>query len=797
MEEASGSYISKYEVPVYCRIRGGFRQNESSLSYSLGENNQSIELHQSNSSSKHFNFFKNIFDVNATNQDIFDSLLMHIDNVLNGYNSTIFAYGQTGSGKTFSLTGGKTFAERGLIPRSVEYFWNSPKLFKISCSYVEIHNNAVRDLLSAESKGSRSKSGNRRTSSGFKTNSRNENISIHTAENESDLIALLFRGNVKRMNCETFMNHASSRSHCIFTMYVETYDENNIGKTKSSKFHLVDLAGSEDVHKSNHDWETLREGKSINLSLHYLEQVIVRLHERNENKNHSTSSSSISSSIELPIYRNSLLTSMLRDSLGGNCCTVFLVCINPEQQFVKESIATCRFGERCSRIKMKDISENIVIDLQEMYIIQQKQIKELNDNINVLNNKLIQINGIKLTSNDIIHLHEFMEIYLSKIGENDDDEDMLLAYITDLCRSRKLLQLIKNKFQTLSKMYMNEKRYGIKIMSQLHLKNIEIEELETKLLEEEAKNKKLQENVKVNHKVSVSVQTKKSYSKQIENSVTQMNTSSAISNNETIIIARKRRRVASPEALLDHESKANGPPPLSIVQMAASPPPLTLNETEMREMKETKDRKVIEKSRGMDSVGRKERIDIESSKETSDKEKRVNNDQEDDANEPKPNPNKFPSQAMMETSIGSTSLTSSPETATSSKNVLEILHKGRVFLKYGRRGKPKPRFVWLSKCNQCICWCPVGANTKQHRKLEVSHLRGINVGRDSIMFQPGCSKKNRMKTSLNWVSASFSMVFESRTLDLQFDMGHDHDDVTEIQKLRGQWVHAIEALLKL
>ena len=81
-------------------------------------------------------------------------------------------------------------------------------------------------------------------------------------------------------------------------------------------------------------------------------------------------------------------------------------------------------------------------------------------------------------------------------------------------------------------------------MSQLHLKNIEIEELETKLLEEEAKNKKLQENVKVNHKVSVSVQTKKSYSKQIENSVTQMNTSSAISNNETIIMKNRFPRIA-------------------------------------------------------------------------------------------------------------------------------------------------------------------------------------------------------------------------------------------------------------
>lgn len=159
------------------------------------------------------------------------------------------------------------------------------------------------------------------------------------------------------------MNKTSSRSHCIFTITVEC--KNKIKKISTlSKLNLVDLAGSERVFKLENSALTKKEGKYINLSLHYLEQVIICLYDQSRGKK-----------VHIP-YRNSVMTSILRDSLGGNYNTVFITTLNPQLSYIDESISTCRFAERCSMIQ-HDVIVNSEVDLYQKIQQLQNENREL------------------------------------------------------------------------------------------------------------------------------------------------------------------------------------------------------------------------------------------------------------------------------------------------------------------------------------------------------------------------------------------------------------------------------------
>merc|ERR1719261_2376474 len=135
------------------------------------------------------------------------------------------------------------------------------------------------------------------------------------------------------------MNLASSRSHCIFTVFL-TATKHGSDVIRKSKIHLVDLAGSERVYKTGNAGTLLRESKFINASLHFLEMVIVALQERSTGKKRS----------HIP-YRNSMMTSVLRDSLGGNCKTSMVATINQNMEQTEECISTCRFAQRVALVK--------------------------------------------------------------------------------------------------------------------------------------------------------------------------------------------------------------------------------------------------------------------------------------------------------------------------------------------------------------------------------------------------------------------------------------------------------------
>ncbi|XP_072587706.1 kinesin-like protein KIF6 isoform X4 [Vulpes vulpes] len=204
-------------------------------------------------------------------------------NVLAGYNGTIFAYGQTGSGKTFTITGGaERYSDRGIIPRTLSYIFeqlqkDSSTIHTTHISYLEIYNECGYDLLDPRHEASSLEDLPKVTIlEDPDQNIHLKNLSLHQAATEEEALNLLFLGDTNRMIAETPMNQASTRSHCIFTIHLSSKEPGS-ATVRHAKLHLVDLAGSERVAKTGVGGQLLTEAKYINLSLHYLEQMIIRL----------------------------------------------------------------------------------------------------------------------------------------------------------------------------------------------------------------------------------------------------------------------------------------------------------------------------------------------------------------------------------------------------------------------------------------------------------------------------------------------------------------------------------------
>ncbi len=254
---------------------------------------------------------------------------------------------------------------------------------QISISYLEIYNNEGYDLLNEDDENNKILNDLPKVklfedSSGIISLS---NINLISISNEEEGLNYLFIGDTNRMICETPNNDSSSRSHCIFTIFIES---SKIGsdKIRRSKLNLVDLAGSERVYKSGLHGNILNESKYINLSLHFLEQVIIALH---KNQNH------------IP-YRNSMITTILKDSLGGNCKTIMISTLSMDNKCIYESLSTAKFSQRVALIKnITSINENIDPNLLIKKL--KLQIKELKHELLIV--KSLQNNKQELELNEL------------------------------------------------------------------------------------------------------------------------------------------------------------------------------------------------------------------------------------------------------------------------------------------------------------------------------------------------------------------------------------------------------------
>ncbi|XP_075248728.1 kinesin-like protein KIF3A isoform X2 [Convolutriloba macropyga] len=286
--------------------------------------------------------FDNVFSDTSKQADVYNITARKIvDNVLEGYNGTIFAYGQTGTGKTFTMEGVRSQPElRGIIPNSFAHIFShirecgKTKQFLVRVSYLEIYNEEVRDLLGKDQ--NRRLEVKERPDIGVYV----KDLSTFAVNNADDMDRIMTLGNKNRVVGATNMNEHSSRSHAIFSSTIECSEMGPDGQqhVKVGKLHLVDLAGSERQSKTGATGERLKEATKINLSLATLGNVISALVD--------------GKSSHIP-YRNSKLTRLLQDSLGGNSKTMMCANIGPAEYNYDETISTLRYANRAKNIKNK------------------------------------------------------------------------------------------------------------------------------------------------------------------------------------------------------------------------------------------------------------------------------------------------------------------------------------------------------------------------------------------------------------------------------------------------------------
>ncbi|XP_029958361.1 kinesin-like protein KIF13A isoform X4 [Salarias fasciatus] len=302
-----------------------------------------------------------------------------LENAFQGYNACIFAYGQTGSGKSFSMMGNGE--QPGLIPRlccslfeRVHCEANEAHTFKVEVSYMEIYNEKVRDLL--DPKGSRQS---------LKVREHKvlgpyvDGLSQLAVTSYEDIEVLMSEGNKSRTVAATNMNEESSRSHAVFSIIVTQtlYDlkSGNSGE-KVSKMSLVDLAGSERVSKTGAAGERLKEGSNINKSLTTLGCVISALADQSGGKGKA----------KFVPYRDSVLTWLLKDNLGGNSKTAMIATVSPAADNYEETLSTLRYADRAKRI----VNHAVVNEDPNARII-----RELREEVEKLKVQLSQAESLK------------------------------------------------------------------------------------------------------------------------------------------------------------------------------------------------------------------------------------------------------------------------------------------------------------------------------------------------------------------------------------------------------------------
>jgi kinesin family member 6/9 len=226
--------------------------------------------------------FDKVFDADASQGDIFDSIAREkVLDTFNGINCTIFAYGQTGSGKTYTIFGGDSFADRGLIPRSIAFFFKeirsrqlSDSVCKCQVSFTEVYKETVYDLLDKQKKNLPIEQWTPVQVLEGEHGLTLRNLNVFEVNSEDDALSLFFLGNTNRITSATVMNEASSRSHAIFTMIIESKGLKD-GKTMftSGKMNFVDLAGSERIYKVDNQL-------SLVVKLHFAKEEKFDVHRR-------------------------------------------------------------------------------------------------------------------------------------------------------------------------------------------------------------------------------------------------------------------------------------------------------------------------------------------------------------------------------------------------------------------------------------------------------------------------------------------------------------------------------------
>ena len=434
-------HSERIEVSVRCRPMNQKEKNEGFQScVEVDSERGEVNVHLANMPKRTF-WYDKAYGVDSTQDQVFQETAMPIvESVVQGYNGTIFAYGQTGTGKTFTMEGDfETEINKGIIPRSFDLMFNIIKTtyntnFLIQCSYLELYNEEVRDLLAKNNKQKLDIREDPET--GFYV----QDLSHWVVKAPKDMIELMLRGRELKVIKGHNMNERSSRSHCIFTIIVEnsTNDENG-EHIKKGKLNLVDLAGSERTSKIKdvNGAEGLQaETIHINLSLTALGKVIHAL--ASNKKQH------------IP-YRDSKLTKLLMDSLGGNSKTVMIANIGPADYNIEETLTTLRYADRAKNIKNapkinEDPKEAMIRKYKEELDRLKQALAEANGGAEMSVNQLVSEDYINNdTRNRIAEIQNQIVISKKKIQEDTDKKMKELEANTNMVEEEKIELMKKIK----------------------------------------------------------------------------------------------------------------------------------------------------------------------------------------------------------------------------------------------------------------------------------------------------------------------------------------------------------------
>ncbi|XP_048356999.1 kinesin-like protein KIF21A isoform X3 [Sphaerodactylus townsendi] len=457
--------------------------------------------------------FDYVFDIESRQEDIYVQCIEKlIEGCFEGYNATVFAYGQTGAGKTYTMGTGFDVnimeEEQGIIPRAVKHLFKcidekkhaaikqgvpSPE-FKVNAQFLELYNEEVLDLFdTTRDIDSKNKKSNIRIHEDSAGGIYTVGVTTRNVSTETEMMQCLKLGALSRTTASTQMNVQSSRSHAIFTVHLcqtrvcSPIDADNMTdnriisessqlnefETLTAKFHFVDLAGSERLKRTGATGERAKEGISINCGLLALGNVISALGDKSKKATH------------VP-YRDSKLTRLLQDSLGGNSQTVMIACVSPSDRDFMETLNTLKYANRARNIKNK-----VVVNQDRA----SQQINALRSEITRLQMELMEYRtgkriideeGVE-SINDMFHENAMLQTENNnlrvRIKAMQETADALKARITQL-ESDKANQILARAGEG------NEE-----ISNMIHNYIKEIEDLRAKLLESEAVNENLRRNL--------------------------------------------------------------------------------------------------------------------------------------------------------------------------------------------------------------------------------------------------------------------------------------------------------------
>nr|XP_039259929.1 kinesin-like protein KIF6 [Styela clava] len=348
------------------------------------QNRKSILIRKTDGVESRF-AFNEIFEQGESQEKVFTVIGKSvIENAISGYNSTVLAYGQTATGKTYTMAGdgyanGESETDaKGLIPRGLEYIWSELKScglrFSIKISCMEIYREKAYDLLDVQTHGIDKKTFATKKEVNCRMN-RNEvrmqNLAVRQVKSLEEAMETFLEGSNNRAVSETYVNNASSRSHFVLTVYIQKELDTGVIK---SKLNFVDLAGSERLGKGRlKNKAAEEEAKDNNRSLLFLREVI--------------EATAISSVFKPQIFRNTLLTKILRDSFTGKCVTSLIATISSDDENIEETISTCQFAQSACKIKVKP-NRNQTDDLKKVNLKLQEDNDRLSARISELEAKV-------------------------------------------------------------------------------------------------------------------------------------------------------------------------------------------------------------------------------------------------------------------------------------------------------------------------------------------------------------------------------------------------------------------------